>query len=217
MKLGLRRKNEGWLSRAKFYSCDHFDELNHYCLYSAGRSWDGGQNADSILGQQHWGICSIVEKLGNPPYNFYLMILLCTRRRKAVSQKFFVRRGGGCGTVKKKERKKKRKKKERMNRGNAYCYGGLLFHRFLYTLACTHSCVWKMAKEREEQAIISGLSYKTEMGEKKKMTGNQTPEWLYIAFNSPLIKGQHAVVGDGWSRGRLCREWLHSEKSWHDS
>ena len=32
------------------------------------------------------------------------------------------------------------------------------------------------------------------------MTGNQTSEWLSIAFNTPLIKGQHAVVRAGQSR-----------------
>ena len=32
------------------------------------------------------------------------------------------------------------------------------------------------------------------------MTGNQTPEWLFIAFNTFLIKGQHAVERAGQSR-----------------
>lgn len=33
------------------------------------------------------------------------------------------------------------------------------------------------------------------------MTGNQTPEWIHSALNSPLIKEQHMVVSDGQSPG----------------
>lgn len=33
------------------------------------------------------------------------------------------------------------------------------------------------------------------------MTGNQTPEWIHSAFNSPLIKEQHMVMSDGQSPG----------------
>lgn len=54
-----------------------------------------------------------------------------------------------------------------------------------------------MAKEREK--IILGLNYKTDSGSEQKMTGNQTPEWIHGAFNSPLIKEQRTAVSDGQS------------------
>lgn len=48
------------------------------------------------------------------------------------------------------------------------------------------------------------------------MTVNQTPEWLHIVFNSPLIEEQYTVVRDAPSRGDYA-EWLHVEKFWCDS